>query len=85
MVTTSTTSVQDSEQSSSTTEEKEKCHYGQNVTVTRLEPIVFSVAVRTDERLAPIRPVTVDNCWRAYDVDHENDGHGKRESVRHYD
>ena len=79
VVSTSTTSPSNEPEESATATETPICRYGQNVTVTRLEPIVFSVAVRTDERLAPLRPPTVDNCWRAYDLDHEEDTHGKSE------
>ena len=39
--------------------------------VSRLDPIEFEVAVRTEPNLAPLRSELVDNCWYAFKQDHQ--------------
>ena len=39
--------------------------------VSRLHPIEFEVAVRTEPNLAPLRSELVDNCWYAFKQDHQ--------------
>ncbi|KAL1528690.1 hypothetical protein AB1Y20_010026 [Prymnesium parvum] len=61
---TSSSSTDDSTTTTTTVVATEIC-YASNVTLTRLDPIRFTVFVRTEPKLEPTYPETVQNCFYA--------------------